>query len=41
MRHRVVRDYLGIDEDIVWRTIVADLPDLIVALERPLQDLGD
>jgi len=41
MRHRVVHDYLGIDEDIVWRTIVADLPDLIVALERLLQDLGD
>jgi len=32
MRHKVVHDYLGIDEDIVWRVVTADLPKLVAAL---------
>lgn len=38
MRHRVVHDYLGIDEEIVWSTVVQDLPQLIQILERQLPD---
>ncbi len=38
MRHRVVHDYLGIDEEIVWRTVNEDLPILIAALEQVLGD---
>ncbi|MBU1701167.1 MAG: DUF86 domain-containing protein [Candidatus Eisenbacteria bacterium] len=38
MRHRVVHDYLGIDEEIVWRTVAEDLPALITVLERILDD---
>jgi len=34
MRHKVVHDYLGVDEDIVWQVVTADLPPLIAALER-------
>jgi uncharacterized protein with HEPN domain len=34
MRNRIVHDYLGIDEDIVWEVVVADLPRLITILER-------
>ena len=33
MRHKVVHDYMGVDEDVVWQTIQADLPPLIGLLE--------
>lgn len=33
MRHKVVHDYLGIDEDIVWQVVTEDLPKLVTALE--------
>ena len=32
MRHKVVHDYLGVDEDIVWQVVTGDLPVLIVVL---------
>ncbi|MBI2833385.1 MAG: DUF86 domain-containing protein [Acidobacteria bacterium] len=34
MRHKVVHDYLGVDEDIVWQVVTVDLPKLAAALER-------
>lgn len=37
MRHRVVHDYLGVDDEIVWTTVEQDLPSLIVILERKLE----
>jgi uncharacterized protein with HEPN domain len=33
MRHKVVHDYLGVDEDIVWQVVTADLPKLVASLE--------
>jgi uncharacterized protein with HEPN domain len=33
MRHKVVHDYLGVDEDIVWQVVTEDLPRLVLALE--------
>ena len=33
MRHKVVHDYLGVDEDIVWQVVTEDLPNLVEALE--------
>ena len=33
MRHKVVHDYLGVDEDVVWRVATEDLDELIAALE--------
>jgi uncharacterized protein with HEPN domain len=33
MRHKVVHDYLGVDEDIVWRVVTEDLPMLVTVLE--------
>lgn len=33
MRHKVVHDYLGVDEDIVWQVVTVDLPRLVAALE--------
>jgi uncharacterized protein with HEPN domain len=33
MRHKVVHDYLGVDEDIVWQVVKIDLPKLLAALE--------
>ena len=34
MRHKVVHDYLGVDEDIVWQVVTEDLPSLIASLEK-------
>ena len=41
MRHKVVHDYLGVDEDIVWQVVTGDLPKLLVALERIVQPSSD
>lgn len=38
MRHKVVHDYMGVDEDIVWDTVVAELEPLIKKLEKILSD---
>jgi len=38
MRHKVVHDYFGVDEDIVWQVVTADLPPLLDSL-RPLVPL--
>ncbi len=35
MRHKVVHDYLGVDDDIVWEVASRDLPELISVL-KPL-----
>lgn len=35
MRHKVVHDYFGVDEDVVWRTVTNELPPLLEKL-RPL-----
>ena len=34
MRHKVVHDYLEVDEDIVWDVVTADLPPIVTVLER-------
>ncbi|MBI5081884.1 MAG: DUF86 domain-containing protein [Chloroflexi bacterium] len=34
MRHKVVHEYMNVDEDIVWETVIHDLPDLIQHLEK-------
>ena len=33
MRHKVVHDYLSVDEDIVWQVVTGDVPKLVAALE--------
>jgi uncharacterized protein with HEPN domain len=33
MRHKVVHDYLGVDDDIVWQVVIEDLPKLVTALD--------
>jgi uncharacterized protein with HEPN domain len=33
MRHKVVHDYLGVDEEIVWQVVTDDLSKLVEALE--------
>ncbi len=32
MRHKVVHDYMDVDEDVVWKTAVEEIPRLIAAL---------
>src|SRR6266496_2673252 len=34
MRHKVVHDYMDVDEDVVWKTSVEEIPRLVAALER-------
>lgn len=34
MRHKVVHDYLNVDYDVVWETVVDDLPLLIEGLRQ-------
>ena len=34
MRHKVVHDYLGVDDDIVWQVVANDLPVLLASLEK-------
>jgi len=34
MRHRIVHDYMNVDEDVVWEVVTCDLPTLISALEK-------
>ena len=34
MRNRIVHDYLGVDEDVVWEVVAFDLPSLVAVLER-------
>lgn len=32
MRHRIVHDYLNVDEDVVWEVVQNDLPRLVSTL---------
>jgi len=41
MRNKVVHDYLGVDEDIVWQVVTEDLPTLIASLEEILASASD
>ena len=34
MRHKIVHDYMIVDEDVVWEVVSTDLPPLITALEK-------
>ena len=34
MRNRIVHDYLGVDEDVMWEVVTGDLPALVEILER-------
>ena len=34
MRHKVVHDYMNVDEDVVWDTVVKELSPLVVELEK-------
>jgi uncharacterized protein with HEPN domain len=36
MRHRIVHDYLNVDEDIVWQVVQDDLPSLVSVLRNIL-----
>ncbi|HYO89051.1 MAG TPA: DUF86 domain-containing protein [Candidatus Limnocylindrales bacterium] len=38
MRNRIVHDYLGIDDETVWKTVSERIPELTAALEALLPD---
>ena len=38
MRHKVVHDYMDVDEDVVWKTSVEEVPRLVIALTPLLNE---
>lgn len=34
MRHKVVHDYMTVDEDVIWDTVIHELGRLVTELER-------
>jgi uncharacterized protein with HEPN domain len=40
MRHRIVHDYMGVDEDVVWQVVHGDLPVLVKQLEKLASDIS-
>lgn len=40
MRHKVVHDYMNVDEDILWDTVINELPPLAEELEKMLPSEG-
>ena len=36
MRNRLIRGYPSVDEDIIWKVVQNNIPDLIAELEREL-----
>lgn len=34
MRHKVVHDYMTVDEDVIWDTVTHELEQLVTELER-------
>jgi uncharacterized protein with HEPN domain len=34
MRHKIVHDYMNLDEDVLWEVVTHDLRPLVVALEH-------
>jgi uncharacterized protein with HEPN domain len=41
MRNRLIHGYDSVDLDVLWDTIEVDLPPLIAALEKILNQTGD
>ncbi|MBP0012091.1 MAG: DUF86 domain-containing protein [Roseofilum sp. SBFL] len=39
MRSKVVHDYLNVDEDVVWDTVINDLSPLVASLENIISDI--
>ena len=40
MRDKLIHDYIGVDETVVWKTVKEDLPMLREVLRRYLTELG-
>jgi uncharacterized protein with HEPN domain len=38
MRHKVVHDYMDLDEDILWDVATGELPGLVALLEKIVPD---
>lgn len=36
MRHRIVHDYMNVDEDVIWSVVRNDLPLLMALLEKTI-----
>ena len=34
MRHRIVHDYIDINDEIVWEVVTKDLPSLVAELKK-------
>jgi len=41
IRHRIVHDYMDINEDVIWEVVMHDLPPLIALLARFVSEEPD
>jgi uncharacterized protein with HEPN domain len=41
MRDKVIHEYMGVDEETVWRTVQEDLPPLKTIIRKMLNDLRE
>ena len=41
IRDKLIHDYISVDLEIVWKTVVEDLPNLLPSIERILQRTDD
>lgn len=40
-RHRLIHHYFKVNFNVVWKTLMVDLPPLIASLEKLLQEAGE
>jgi uncharacterized protein with HEPN domain len=41
MRHRIIHDYMRVDEDILWQVVTNDLPEMLPLLEEIMPEEED
>ena len=41
LRHHLTHAYLTIDDEIIWKTIQTDIPQLLTELRKLLKSIGD
>ena len=40
MRDKVIHDYFGVDYEVIWKTVLEDLPPLKLAIQKMLADFS-
>ena len=40
MRDKLIHDYTGVNHEVVWKTVVEDIPGLMVKIKGILEEEG-